>query len=1768
MKWQPYHCASIIIFLLSGLLLLEVTADGSGSGVDPDINPDGIFQFSNLTYNAIVSQRNNMAGDVLFEVGLVYNESVVDNITSIKYTLGRIMKDIVSIDSETGIVTLKKRITAVGIREEVFSVFVIATTYEGETTREFIEATIHIRTVGPVYFSKTSVHVNVPYGYPLGKGFLDTKDYIVKDGDYVIRYEIQRASTYGHVPAVFLLYSDGVLALKELPNPRTEFSITTAITVDFWENGRRALSTLSMTIRVSIQGCPLYNDGNVQWPQMPPCTRFPKNCSEYHPRLHGSVVIRHCDSRGSQSPPDFSKCYIERGDNETFGMLWFQFARNKAYSRVIRRITEDIKQLFPRGVVTDVGLLSVIPSSYALDLIFDMKFLPTINNTIAVAAVRELRDTTHFGGVQLYSNYKGVRIFTPIDECQNFTDDSPHRFIPICQQTDSFDCQCEEETATEPDGKCFVETALVPEDVKRSGDGVFTLETTEFNFLIFRETDKRGDRLGEVIVLKNDSVLNTTSIRYNTRDSSIRLNVHSGVLSVYIASSSSGSQVFYVYVEGISTDGEDVTDFLTGRIEYRGVDRLYFNQTRLNLTIPYDYPLNKEIVDLSTFVRKDPKFNFIYDGYTFSSSSTEFSISLKGSLRLASFPNVKSPVNFQVYGEYAVRQFSRLQKRKFNMLVSVNLTGCQPSLHLEAQPRCSSLVKDCSVIHSWLNGTLVSYCDSDDIREVDFSQCYLTNEDYDILGLLFAKEYNQYWAHSSHIRRTFGYRGVYTDRKLKDSYYITEMRINTEITTTTAPRDPYTVYGNFSHFPNFVIFQQMSSCVWLTNVTRSTYLSTVCLKEECDCPAYEFQNEDKCDHILKLPVAASGCQALYEANVQWPAMPQCSQFEKSCSEYHPLLEGTVVQRHCHSDGEEDTIDFSRCYVQSNVTDPFGLLWFGLHSSLGYRQAKERILKKVRSMFPEDTSLQTVEITSAHYYDGMFRVVVALQFTDAVTPSVISKVMNDYFSSREKIAGLSMNPEYRGIRIFKPKDDCQHFTKSYPKNVVNICQKVTSSDCSCLVDKENVELADSKCTRELSYLPSSRTTLAPYIGLSQSTYTIFVHLSDVNTDEPVYKVPVEVHYPQQFEEYSTRFLHNGRGETQFSVNSKKGVIRMLPVQPGRVQSFSFYVQSFIEAKLHSGEDYHNFTSASVQVSIIPGVSYKGRSQYSVGPDLRKGAVILDMGPNIVQDPKYIKEASVQFSSPDNTDIGITEDGKIYVRNEIQNWQNWFRFTVQVRGIGQKDRKFEWRQDYSVRLNIHSCNPATDNFVTWPRTETCGIATNNCSLYGSIFDDYGTVKRQCNISGFWEKTDFSGCRLKKKEEPGDIALLSFNFAYFSGIEDTTKFLPQMVYDIQHIYLHGRPVMSVEVNSADYKMSRNSYGRFTDLTITFTVKFKVALTIKPHLLFDQVYLNRRLADKTYRTLTVLGIRPKDSCPEHSAETDSGYKYVCSGDRKLDCKCKKSTVLSPSKCCTDDGHVENQGKACNIPKTELVDVPPPTPPPLQRGGIFLLANTTSRSIEIRWTLQRGSYPPHIIIAFASNAHQGHLYLNHTNKNISRPETAIITGLLPSTIYHVVFVGEYPGSDVEPFTVYRTVRTEDDDYPVASFQLLVNGVENCQTLKKTAVQYEIRQKLAIGISNSLNYSRISQLSVECSSAGADKSAILSGWIYGEEGDPAYNYVKAMKSWTTGKPTLTIGDQKLTVNPQCDVFMTSPQGKKCVEYLGPEEDDEESADDGSNDEED
>jgi hypothetical protein len=71
MKWQPYHCASIIIFLLSGLLLLEVTADGSGSGVDPDINPDGEYKqhflyilFADIHPSVIAIYRHQLFVDI------------------------------------------------------------------------------------------------------------------------------------------------------------------------------------------------------------------------------------------------------------------------------------------------------------------------------------------------------------------------------------------------------------------------------------------------------------------------------------------------------------------------------------------------------------------------------------------------------------------------------------------------------------------------------------------------------------------------------------------------------------------------------------------------------------------------------------------------------------------------------------------------------------------------------------------------------------------------------------------------------------------------------------------------------------------------------------------------------------------------------------------------------------------------------------------------------------------------------------------------------------------------------------------------------------------------------------------------------------------------------------------------------------------------------------------------------------------------------------------------------------------------------------------------------------------------------------------------------------------------------------------------------------------------------------------------------------------------------------------------------------------------
>ena len=63
-----------------------------------------------------------------------------------------------------------------------------------------------------------------------------------------------------------------------------------------------------------------------------------------------------------------------------------------------------------------------------------------------------------------------------------------------------------------------------------------------------------------------------------------------------------------------------------------------------------------------------------------------------------------------------------------------------------------------------------------------------------------------------------------------------------------------------------------------------------------------------------------------------------------------------------------------------------------------------------------------------------------------------------------------------------------------------------------------------------------------------------------------------------------------------------------------------------------------------------------------------------------------------------------------------------------------------------------------------------------------------------------------------------------------------------------------MSVEVNSADYRLHTLPNEDYSGVTITLTARFKVALTTE---LLSHIKLNR-LAGKHYRS-AVLGFRPK---------------------------------------------------------------------------------------------------------------------------------------------------------------------------------------------------------------------------------------------------------------------------------------------------------------------
>jgi hypothetical protein len=103
----------------------------------------------------------------------------------------------------------------------------------------------------------------------------------------------------------------------------------------------------------------------------------------------------------------------------------------------------------------------------------------------------------------------------------------------------------------------------------------------------------------------------------------------------------------------------------------------YFNQTEISASIPYDYPLDKEIINLSPFIRRSKDFDTLSDTYRFLRVKSPFRISLDGVLTLrVPLRDEKSPYVFKVEALYPKPWNNiSLEMMKFFTKVKVHFTG-------------------------------------------------------------------------------------------------------------------------------------------------------------------------------------------------------------------------------------------------------------------------------------------------------------------------------------------------------------------------------------------------------------------------------------------------------------------------------------------------------------------------------------------------------------------------------------------------------------------------------------------------------------------------------------------------------------------------------------------------------------------------------------------------------------------------------------------------------------------------------------------------------------------------------------------------------------------------------------------------------------------------------------------------------------------------------------------------------------------------------------
>jgi hypothetical protein len=214
------------------------------------------------------------------------------------------------------------------------------------------------------------------------------------------------------------------------------------------------------------------------------------------------------------------------------------------------------------------------------------------------------------------------------------------------------------------------------------------------------------------------------------------------------------------------------------------------------------------------------------------------------------------------------------------------------------------------------------------------------------------------------------------------------------------------------------IFQESEHCFESEDISSFLQVLSLCKGAPCGCNN-KSKNEEECPNLLSLPVKENAeCPKLYEADVQWPVMPECSRFEQDCSEYSPLLKGTV-QRHCGSESKMDSVDFSRCYFHPSTTFPCGLVWVGFLDQIGFKLALPQILQEIKDCFPKSILRDDVELAASHFYDGIYRVTLNITFSTDDNVSQIVEVFKEQLSNKTTLGGLQIHPGYSGIRVFRP-----------------------------------------------------------------------------------------------------------------------------------------------------------------------------------------------------------------------------------------------------------------------------------------------------------------------------------------------------------------------------------------------------------------------------------------------------------------------------------------------------------------------------------------------------------------------------------------------------------------------------------------------------------------------------------------------------------------------------------------------------------------------------